>query len=95
MPTNNCYKYDEDFKKSPVSLHQNGKTQAQLCKEYGVSQSALGKGVKQYPAVEMDDGDVLTVKQARGLQKRNAHLAEENLIFVSAYLTIIQQKVIF
>lgn len=48
MATNNHTKYDEDFKKSLVSLHQNGKTQAQLCKEYGVSQSALGKWVKQY-----------------------------------------------
>ena len=43
MVNNNYTKYDEDFKKSLVSLHQNGKTQSQLCKEYGVSQSALGK----------------------------------------------------
>ena len=40
MAKNNYTKYDEDFKKSLVSLHQNGKTQSQLCKEYGVS---LGK----------------------------------------------------
>ena len=38
MGNNNYTKYDEDFKKSLVSLHQNGKTQSQLCKEYGVSQ---------------------------------------------------------
>ncbi len=36
MATNNYTKYDEDFKKSLVSLYQNGKTQSQLCKEYGV-----------------------------------------------------------
>ena len=36
-------KYDEDFKKSLVTLYQNGKTQAQLCREYGVSESALCK----------------------------------------------------
>lgn len=41
MATNNYTKYDEDLKKSLVSLHQNGKTQSQPCKEYGVSQSAL------------------------------------------------------
>lgn len=40
-------KYDEDFKKSLVTLHQSGKTQAQLCREYGVSESALCKWVKQ------------------------------------------------
>ena len=72
MPINNYTKYDEDFKKSLVSLHQNGKTQAQLCKEYGVSKSALAKWVKQYSTIEMDDGDVLTAKQVKELQKRNA-----------------------
>lgn len=65
MTTNNYNKYDEDLKKSLVSLHQNGKTQAQLCKEYGVSPSALGKRVKQYSTVEIDDGEVLTAKQVR------------------------------
>ena len=84
MATNNYNKYDEDFKKSLVSLHQNGKTQAQLCKEYGVSQSALGKWVKQYFAIEMDNGDVLTAKQVKVLQKRNAQLEEENLILKKA-----------
>ena len=50
MATNNYNKYDQDFKKSLVPLHQNGKSKAQLCKEYGVSQSAPGKWVKQYSA---------------------------------------------
>ena len=80
MAANNYTKYDEDFKKSLVSLHQNGKTQTQLCKEYGVSQSALGKWMKQYSTVEIDDGQVLTAKQVKELQKRNAQLEEENLI---------------
>ncbi len=65
-------KYDEDFKKSLVSLHQNGKTQTQLCNEYGVSKSALSKWIKQYSTVETDDGQVLTSRQVKELQKRNA-----------------------
>ncbi|NLZ81784.1 MAG: transposase, partial [Clostridiales bacterium] len=36
-------RYDEDFKKTLVSLYNNGKTQTTLCKEYGVSQTALAK----------------------------------------------------
>lgn len=84
MTVNNYTKYDEDFKKSLVSLHQNGKTQSQLCKEYGVSQSALGKWIKQYSTVETDDGEVLTAKQVKELQKRNAQLEEENLILKKA-----------
>lgn len=43
MSTNKSIKYDNEFKKSLVSLYQNGKTQTQLCKEYGVSYSALSK----------------------------------------------------
>ena len=84
MSANNYNTYDEDFKKSLVSLPQNGKTQTQLCKEYGVSQSALGKWVKQYSPVETDDGEHLTAKQVKERQKRNAQLEEENLILKKA-----------
>ncbi len=84
MATNTYTKYNEEFKKSLVSLHQNGKTQAQLCKEYGVSPSAFGKWVKQYSTVEIDDGEVLTAKQVKELPKRNAQLEEENLILKKA-----------
>ena len=80
MAANNYHKYDEYFKNSLVSLHQNGKTQSQLCKEYGVSQSALAKWIKQYSTGEIADGEVLTAKQIKELQKRNAQLKEENFI---------------
>ena len=82
MTTQN--KYDEDFKKSLVSLFHNGKTQSQLCKEYGVSKSALSKWIKQYSTIQTDDGDVLTAKQVKQLQMRNAQLEEENLILKKA-----------
>ena len=77
-------KYNEEFKKSLVTLYQNGKTQAQLCREYGVSESALCKWVKQYATVQTDDGEVLIAKQVKELQKRNAQLEEENLILKKA-----------
>ena len=66
--------YDEDFKKSLVDLYHNGKTQAALIKEYGVSSSALSKWVKQYSTVETLDGDVLTAQQIKEMQKRMAQL---------------------
>lgn len=80
LAANNCNKYDEDFKKSPVSLRQNGKTQTQLCKEYGASQSALGKWVKQCSAVEIDDGEGLAAKRLKELQKRNAQLIDRKIV---------------
>lgn len=52
MAVNNYTKYDEDFKKSLVSLHQNGKTQAQLCKEYGVSNPPLPNALNNSPPLK-------------------------------------------
>lgn len=78
-------RYDEEFKRTLVNLYQSGgKTQAVLCKEYGVSQTALTRWIKQYSTVETDDGEVLTAKQVKELQRRNAQLEEENLILKKA-----------
>lgn len=76
--------YDEDFKKSIVALYQNGKTQTQLSKEYGVSLSALNKWIKMYSEVKTIDGDIMTAKQIKELQKRMAQLEEENIILKKA-----------
>ena len=76
----NYKKYDEKFKKSLVNLYHGGKTQNSLCKDYGVSFSALSRWVKQYSEVQIEDGSILTAKQIKDLQKKNALLEEENLI---------------
>ncbi len=81
---NNCSKYDDEFKKSLVSMYQNGKTQTQLAREYGVSLSALSRWIKLFSEVKIDDQTVMTAKQIKELQKRNALLEEENLILKKA-----------
>lgn len=80
----NYKKYDEDFKKCLVNLYYGGKTQAALCKEYGVSQTALSRWSKLYSEVQMESRELLTVKQVRELQKQKALLEEENLILKKA-----------
>jgi len=77
-------RYDEEFKRTLVDLYHNGKTQTALCKEYGVSLTALSRWIKQYSTVETDDGQILTAKQIQELQKRNAQLEEEVLILKKA-----------
>ncbi len=78
---NNGIRYDEDFKRTLVNLYQSGgKTQTTLCKEYGISQTALTRWIKQYTTVETDNGEVMTAKQVKDLQRRLAQLEEENLI---------------
>ena len=41
-------KFDEEFKKSIVKLHESGKTQDALAKEYGIALSSIARWVKQY-----------------------------------------------
>lgn len=42
--------------------------------------TGLNKWIKQYSEIETEDGDIMTAKQIKELQKRNAQLEEENLI---------------
>ena len=77
-------RYDEEFKQSLVALYNNGKIMSDLCKEYGVSKSALSKWIKLYSTVKMDERDIMTAKQVKELQKKLAQLEEENLIFKKA-----------
>ena len=78
--TNKQPQYDETFKKNIVALHQNGKTQTELSREYGISVSAISRWIKLYSEVRVDDNTVMTAKQIKELQKRNAQLEEENII---------------
>ena len=84
MMTNKQPQYDEPFKKNIVALHQNGKTQTELSKEYGISVSAISRWIKLYSEVRVDDNTVMTAKQIKELQKRNAQLEEENIILKKA-----------
>ena len=78
-------RYDEEFKRTLVNLYQNGsKTQEALCKEYGVSLTSLARWIKQYSTVKTGDGEILTAKQVKDLQKRYAQLDEELLILKKA-----------
>lgn len=50
--------YDEEFKKNIVSLYQNGKTQSQISKDYGVSISAIARWAKLYSEVKIDEDTI-------------------------------------
>lgn len=82
--TNKQPQYDETLKKNIVALHQNGKNQTELSKEYGISVSAISRWIKLYSEVKVDDNTVMTAKQIKELQKRNAQLEEENIILKKA-----------
>lgn len=77
-------KYTNEFKQTIVNLYHSGKSYSQIQKEYGVSHSALANWIKQYSEVKIDDNTVLTARQIKELQKRNAQLEEENIILKKA-----------
>ena len=82
--TNKQPQYDETLKNNIVALHQNGKTQTELSREYGISVSAISRWIKLYSEVKVDDNTVMTANQIKELQKRNAQLEEENIILKKA-----------
>jgi len=77
-------RYTDDFKKSIVTLYENGKTYAEIQAEYGVSSSALADWRHKYSQIKIDDGSIISAHQVKALQKRNAELEEENLILKKA-----------
>ena len=85
-------KYDDEFKKSLVSMYENGKTQSQLAREYGVSLSALSRWIKLFSEVRLDQDTIISAKQIKELQKRNAMLEEENLILKKAVAIFTQHS---
>ena len=56
-------RYTEEFKRSLVSLYFNGKSQSQLCAEFSVSHSALGKLVKLFSGDTTTDSSSISVRQ--------------------------------
>ena len=74
-----------------MEFYHNGKTHASLIKEYGISQSAFTKWIKQYSTVETESGEVITAKQVKDLRRQRqmcirdrAKLEEENQILKKA-----------
>ena len=65
MPRKKSTRYTEEFKKTIVNLHQNGKSYAEIEQEYGVSHSALAKWIKQYSVVKPDDDTLITAEQIK------------------------------
>lgn len=73
-------KYSEEFKRTLVKLHANGKTQTELVKQYGVSSTALSKWIKAYSSIKTESRNILNAKQIKQLQKKMSQLEEENII---------------
>lgn len=84
--------YTEEFKKSIALLYQNGKTYAQLQREYGVGISALRRWVAKYTTVKNEDGTIVSANELAQVRKRLAELEEENIILKKATAIFMQES---
>ena len=61
--------YDEEFKKTIVSLYETGKGISELSREYGVSKSTIDGWIKKYKTIITTTGEVTNNDEILKLKK--------------------------
>lgn len=69
--------YDEDFKKTVVSLYENGKGISELSREYGVGKSTIDSWIKKFKTIIISTGETTNNDEILKLQKKNRELEQE------------------
>ena len=69
--------YDEEFKKTLVSLYENGKKISDLSREYGINVSTIRPWIKKYGTIITSTGEVTNNDEILKLQKKNRELEQE------------------
>ena len=76
--------YEEEFKKTVVSLYENGKVISELSREYGIGKSTIDSWIKKYKTITTSTGEVTNNDEILKLQKKNRELEQENEILKKA-----------
>ena len=69
--------YDEEFKKTLVSLYENGKKLSELSREYGINESNIRPWIKKYGTITTSTGEITNNDEILKLQKKNRELEQE------------------
>ena len=69
--------YDEEFKKTLVSLYENGKKLSELSREYGINESTIRPRIKKYVTITTSTGEITNNDEILKLQKKNRELEQE------------------
>ena len=73
--------YTPEFKQQIVDLYNSGGTSyPQLEREYGVNRSTISVWVKQFSPIRVSEGETVTLKEYKALQKEIQRLKTENEI---------------
>ena len=81
--------YNDEFKKQIVALKQNGKSTADISREYDIAKSAINKWVKDYNnsgSFKAKDNRTDAENELIRLRKENKQLLMENDILKQAAL---------
>lgn len=78
-------RYTNEFKQQIVDLYNAGTPVSQLAREYGLVEQTIYKWIKNLsPIVKTDEGDTVSMKEYKELQKKMAQLEMENEILKKA-----------
>ncbi len=77
-------RYDQEYKDMIVDLYKSGMTLAELSSEYGIAKSTINGWIKDVKEIQVDDNEVMTLKEVKALKKEMARIKEENEILKKA-----------
>lgn len=77
-------KYDIDFKKTLVQLHENGKSVNELSREYGINESTIREWVKKFSTIITSTGEETNNDEIIKLKKQLHEVELENEILKKA-----------
>lgn len=76
--------YDEEFKKTLVTLYENGKKLSELSREYGINESTIRPWIKKYGTITTSTGEVTNNDEIIKLKKKLQEVELENEILKKA-----------
>ena len=85
-------RYDKVFKATIVELHKNGRSIAQLSREYGISKQSIASWIKLSQKVGKIEGEEISYKELLELRKKVKILEEDNDILKNALAIFTNQR---
>lgn len=95
MSMSKTYKsYDEELKKTLVSLYENGKKICDLSREYGINESTIRPWIKKYGTIITSTGEVTNNDEILKLKKKLHEVELENEILKKAVAIFSKKQMI-
>ncbi len=73
----NGVRFTDEFKQQIVDLYRSGQSVAYLSREYGVTNVTIYKWIKKLSPISVSEGEEISAKDYKAMQKRIAELEME------------------